>query len=118
MTARIAFSKPMTWWRALRAAEVIPAPLRDRLYAALGATETWQRLSRVFPLGTAETEVDRRREELVRSGEENGQAQKSVVEGLAQELIDGIGLGIVLRPAEIVVLPRLSAPGAERMAAE
>ncbi len=34
------------------------------------------------------------------------------------ELIDGIGLGIVLRPAEIVVLPRLSTPGAERMAAE
>jgi len=103
------------WALSTRPADVA---LRDRLYAALGAAETWQRLSRVFPLGTAETEVDRRREELVRSGEEDGQAQRSVVEGLSRELIDGTGLGIVLRPAEVVALPRRPAPGAERMAAE
>ena len=92
--------------------------LRDRLDAALGAAEAWHRLSRIFPLGTAEEEVDRRREELVRGGEESGQAQKSVVEGLARELIDGTGLGIVLRPAEVVALPRWPAPGSERIAAE
>ena len=103
------------WALSTRPADVA---LRDRLYAALGAAETWQRLSRVFPLGTAEEEVDRRRDELVRGGEEEGQAQASVVEGLARELIDGTGLGIVLRPAEVVALPRRPAPGAERMAAE
>ena len=103
------------WALSTRPADVA---LRDRLYTALGAAETWQRLSRVFPLGTAEKEIDRRRDELVRGGEEDGQAQRSVVEGLARELIDGTGLGIVLRPAEAAGLPRRPAPGIERMAAE
>ena len=103
------------WALSTRPADVA---LRDRLYAALGAAETWQRLSRIFPLGTAEEEVERRRDELVRNGEESGQAQKSVVEGLARELIDGTGLGIVLRPAEVVALPHRPASGADRMAAE
>ena len=37
------------WALSTRPADVA---LRDRLYAALGAAETWQRLSRIFPLGT------------------------------------------------------------------
>jgi len=103
------------WALSTRPADVA---LRDRLYTSLGEAEAWQRLSHIFPLGTAETEIDRRREELVRSGEEDGQAQRSVVEGLARELIDGTGLGIVLRPAEVVALPRLPPSRVERMAAE
>ncbi len=92
------------------------AALRDRLDAALGAAEGWRRLARIFPLGTAEGEVDRRKDELVRRGEEGEQAQKSVVDGLAQELING--LGIVLRPADVVALHRRPVPDSMPVAAE
>ena len=103
------------WALSTRPADVA---LRDRLYAALGPTETWRRLARVFPLGTAEVEIDRRREELVRRGEEDGRVQESVVDGLAQELTDGTGLGIALRPAEVALLRRRPDPGGDRMAAD
>jgi len=94
------------------------AALRDRLDAALGAAEGWRRLARIFPLGTAEGEIDRRKDELVRRGEEGEQAQKSVVDGLAQELINGTGLGIVLRPADVVALHRRPVPDSMSIAAE
>ena len=103
------------WALSTRPADVA---LRDRLYAALGSTEAWRRLARVFPLGTAEAEVDRRREELVGRGEEDGRAQENVVDGLSRELTDGTGLGIVLRPAEVVPMPRRAEPSGDRLAAD
>ena len=70
--------------------------LRDRLYAAIGHTEAWRRLAAIFPSGTALAEVERRVSELTRGGVEEGRANSQVVDGLAQELLDGKGLGLAL----------------------
>ena len=72
--------------------------LRDRLYAAIGHTEAWRRLATIFPSGTALAEVERRVSELTRGGVEEGRANSQVVDGLAQELLDGKGLGLALVP--------------------
>ena len=72
--------------------------LRDRLYAAVGHAEAWRRLATIFPAGTALGEVERRVLELTRGGIEKGQANTQVVDGLAQELLDGKGLGLALVP--------------------
>jgi len=74
--------------------------LRNRLYELVGFSEGLRRLSRVFPTGTAKKEVDRRKDERLRRGEEDGRAQAGVVDELADELINGRGLGIVLRKHE------------------
>ena len=74
--------------------------LRNRLYELVGFSEGLRRLSRVFPTGTAKKEVGRRKDERLRRGEEDGRAQSGVVDELADELINGRGLGIVLRKHE------------------
>ncbi len=74
--------------------------LRNRLYELVGFSEGLRRLSRVFPTGTAKKEVGRRKDERLRRGEEDGRAQAGVVDELADELINGRGLGIVLRKHE------------------
>ncbi len=71
--------------------------LRNRLYERIGFSEGLRRLSRVFQTGTAKKEVQRRKDERLRRGEEEGRAQAGVIDDLADELIDGRGLGIVLR---------------------
>lgn len=71
--------------------------LRNRLYERVGFTEGLRRLSRVFPAGTARAEVEERKNARLRRGEEGGRAQAGVVEDLADELVNGRGLGIVLR---------------------
>lgn len=72
--------------------------LRGRLYARLGFGEALRRLSKVFPAGSAQKEIDRRKDERLRRGEQEGRAATGVVDELARELVDGVGLGIVLRP--------------------
>jgi intracellular multiplication protein IcmB len=71
--------------------------LSKRLYARIGQSEARRRLAKIFPAGTAKHEINRRKEERLRRGEDEGRAQASVVEELADELIDGRGLGILLR---------------------
>ena len=82
--------------------------LRSRLYQRVGPAEARRRLARVFPQGSAKGEIDRRKEDRQRGGEDETRAQMSVVQDLADELMDGHGLGIVLRrfehePAELLV---------------
>ena len=74
------------------------AALRNRLYEAVGFQEALRRLSKVFPAGSAQKEVERRRLERLRSGEMEARATESVLEGLAAEMIDGRGVALVLRP--------------------
>ncbi len=71
--------------------------LCNRLFKRVGFSEGLRRLAKVFPLGSAKPEIDRRKAERLRCGEEEARAVEGVVEGLADELTDGHGLGIVLR---------------------
>jgi intracellular multiplication protein IcmB len=74
--------------------------LRPRLYQRAGPAEARRRLARVFAQGGAKGEIDRRKEDRQRGGEDEARAQTSVVQDLADELADGHGLGIVLRRFE------------------
>jgi len=71
--------------------------LRNRLYDRLGSSEALKRLARVFPGGSAQSEINRRKDERLRRGEQDARAATGVIDELASELIDGRGLGIVLR---------------------
>ena len=82
--------------------------LRGRLYDRLGFSEGLRRLSKVFPAGSAQKEVERRKNERMRRGEQEGRAAAGVVDELARELVDGVGLGIVLRPQGGDRLPSLA----------
>ncbi|MDN3563099.1 ATP-binding protein [Paeniroseomonas aquatica] len=73
--------------------------LRDRLYERLGASEALQRLSAVFPTGSAVLEINRRKEGRLRRGEDDDVAAASVIEEMMGELYNGTGLGVILRPA-------------------
>ena len=84
--------------------------LRSRLYLAVGFSEALRRLSLVFPNGSARREVDRRKQERLRRGEEEARAVAGVVEDLAGELTDGRGLGIILRQPDPHASGRMTAP--------
>jgi intracellular multiplication protein IcmB len=71
--------------------------LRNRLYARVGFSEGLRRLSKVFPAGSAIDEIERRTKARLRKGDLQDKAGSGVVEELANELIDGHGLGLVLR---------------------
>ena len=71
--------------------------LRSGLYKAVGFSEGLRRLSRVFPLGSAKKEIERRKLDRLRRGEEEARAVAGVVEDLACELTDGRGIGMILR---------------------
>jgi intracellular multiplication protein IcmB len=74
------------------------AALRNRLYEAVGFREALRRLAKVFPTGSAQKEIERRRVERLRGGEMEAHATQSVVEGLTAELVDGRGVALMLRP--------------------
>ncbi len=74
--------------------------LRDRLYAKLGFSEALRRLARIFPRGSAQKEIERRKSDRLTPGELDAKAENSVVDELARELTDGVGLGMKLRDAE------------------
>ncbi len=93
--------------------------MRNRLYARIGPAESRRRLAKVFQNGTAKHEINRRKGDRLRRGEEDGRAQAGVIEELADELIDGRGLGVVLRrfdgedDGDLVARPRTAdAPSA------
>jgi intracellular multiplication protein IcmB len=75
--------------------------LRNRLYAKVGSSEALRRLAKIFPRGSAMREIERRKAERMSSGGElDVHAEASVVDQIAGELLDGRGLGLVLRPHE------------------
>jgi intracellular multiplication protein IcmB len=74
------------------------AALRNRLYETVGFQEALRRLAKVFPTGSAQKEIERRRSERLRGGEMEARATQSVVEGLAAEMMDGRGVALMLRP--------------------
>ncbi len=86
--------------------------LRGRLYDRVGFSEGLRRLSRVFPAGSAEKEIERRKKERLNRGEQADRATAGVVDELARELVDGVGLGIVLRPREENARPAAALPRA------
>lgn len=71
--------------------------LRGRLYARVGFSEGLRRLARVFPRGSALDEIERRARARLRAGDAADAAEAGVVDELADELVRGVGLGIVLR---------------------
>ena len=76
------------------------SPPSRRATSAPQAEITTVVLAKVFPHGTAKHEINRRKDERLRRGEEDGRAQASVIEELTGELIDGRGLGVILRKSE------------------
>jgi intracellular multiplication protein IcmB len=73
------------------------AALRNRLYEAVGFREALRRLAKVFPMGSAQKEIERRRVDRLRGGEMEARATQSVIEGLTDELTDGRGVALMLR---------------------
>ncbi len=74
--------------------------LRNRLYDSVGFSEALRRLSKIFPSGSALKEIERRKSERLRRGEQDSRAQAGVIDELAAELLDGRGIGLKLRPYE------------------
>jgi len=74
--------------------------LRNRLYDRIGFSEALRRLSKIFPSGSALKEIERRKSERLRGGEIDARAQAGVIDELADELVDGRGVGLKLRPYE------------------
>ena len=72
--------------------------LRNRLYEKVGFSEALRRLAKIFPTGSALTEMERRKAERLRRGELEARAQAGVIDELAGELLDGRGIGLKLRP--------------------
>jgi intracellular multiplication protein IcmB len=80
--------------------------LRNRLYARVGFSEGLRRLSKVFPAGSALDEIERRTKAMLKKGDMQDKVESGVVDDLADELIRGHGLGLVLRPYEEAATPR------------
>ena len=74
--------------------------LRNRLYERVGFSEGLRRLSKVFPDGSAMEEIERRTRTRMKQGDAADRVEAGVIDELAAELIDGHGLGLVLRPHE------------------
>ena len=72
--------------------------LRNRLYDRVGFREGLRRLSKVFPNGSATDEIERRTKSRLKKGDAADRVEAGVVDELAAELIEGRGLGLVLRP--------------------
>jgi intracellular multiplication protein IcmB len=72
--------------------------LRNRLYDRVGFSEGLRRLSKVFPNGSASDEIERRTRARLKKGDAADRVEAGVVDELASELIEGRGLGLVLRP--------------------
>ena len=75
--------------------------LRSRLYERIGFSDSLRRLARVFPAGSAAKEIARRKQDRLNRGEQEVNAAAGVIEELARELVNGAGLGIVLRPSDV-----------------
>jgi intracellular multiplication protein IcmB len=71
--------------------------LRNRLYERVGFREALRRLAKIFPAGSAVTEIERRRSERASRGEVESRAQAGVIEELCDELVGGEGIGLKLK---------------------
>lgn len=71
--------------------------LRNRLYDRVGFSEALRRLAKVFPGGSALKEIERRKAVRLGAGEMDAGAQAGVIDEIARELVDGRGIGLVLR---------------------
>lgn len=71
--------------------------LRERLYERLSSGEALRRLAAIFPRGSALAEIERRKASRLRKGEQDSDAEESVVDELAGELLDGTGIAMRLR---------------------
>jgi intracellular multiplication protein IcmB len=87
--------------------------LRNRLYARVGFREGLRRLSKVFPDGSAIDEIERRTKGRLKKGDLQEKVESGVVDELANELIDGHGLGLVLRRFEESELKATKKPVAD-----
>jgi intracellular multiplication protein IcmB len=69
--------------------------LRGRMYESLGIGEALRRLAAGFPAGTAAVEVRRRKEARMKRDPhaDGAEVEAGVVDGLADELWRGVGLG-------------------------
>lgn len=74
--------------------------LRNRLYECVGPVEARKRLARVFPKGSARDEIDRRKDDRLRRGQSDSNAEAGVIQMLTDELTDGRGLGLMLKRFE------------------
>ena len=74
--------------------------LRNRLYEKIGFSEGLRRLSKVFPNGSAMDEIERRTKARLKQGDAADRVEAGVVDELAREMIEGHGLGLMLRPYE------------------
>ncbi|VTZ48787.1 Intracellular multiplication protein IcmB [Methylocella tundrae] len=74
--------------------------LRNRLYDRVGFSEALRRLSKIFPGGSALKEIERRKSERLRGGELDARAEMGVIDQLTDELINGRGIALSLRPCE------------------
>ncbi len=74
--------------------------LRNRIYEQVGFSEGLRRLSKVFPSGSAMAEIERRTKMRLKEGDVADRVEAGVVDELAREIIEGYGLGLVLRPYE------------------
>jgi intracellular multiplication protein IcmB len=74
--------------------------LRNRLYDRVGFSEALRRLSKIFPSGSALKEIERRKADRLSKGELDAHAQEGVIDQIAQELLDGRGVGLKLRAFE------------------
>jgi intracellular multiplication protein IcmB len=74
--------------------------LRERIYAKVGFSEGLRRLAKVFPNGSAQDETERRTKLRLSKGDAQERIEAGVIDELADELIRGHGLGLVLRAFE------------------
>ncbi|MFT9089630.1 MAG: type IV secretion protein DotO [Gluconacetobacter sp.] len=73
--------------------------LRTRLYRAIGPAEARRRLSKIFPKGTAASEIDRRKSRQGSTDLNDEGVDEGAVNEMARELIDCTGLAAILRSA-------------------
>jgi intracellular multiplication protein IcmB len=71
--------------------------LRNRLYDRVGFSEGLRQLAKVFPRGSALKEIERRKADRLTRGELDTKAERGVIDELANELIDGRGMGMKLQ---------------------
>ena len=68
--------------------------LRNRLYDRVGFSRGVAASGEDISAGSALKEIERRKSERLRSGEIDARAQSGVVDELAEELVDGHGVGV------------------------
>jgi intracellular multiplication protein IcmB len=77
---------PIELWALSTSAEDVA--LRRRLYTRIGASRARQMLAVNFPGGSARSEIKRRIQEKTEEGESTQAAQRAVIDGIVEELVE------------------------------